>query len=97
LEEIRAKGVIDVKRFDWMLDYSVGQDPLIYIERGGLIPVENPPKTHPLSFPRVWMSWDRVWTLLDSDWRKSEVPTGIGSFSLAKVGTSDRGSELLAG
>jgi hypothetical protein len=32
LEEIKAKGVIDVKRFDWMLDYSVGHDPLIYIE-----------------------------------------------------------------
>jgi hypothetical protein len=60
-----------------MLNYSIGHDPLIYIEGDGLILVGNPFETHSLSFSRVWMSWDRVCTLLDSDWQKSEVPTGF--------------------
>ena len=31
--------------YDWKLEYSIGCDPLIYIEDGGLIPVGNKSKT----------------------------------------------------
>jgi hypothetical protein len=37
---------------DWIDGNSIGHDPLIYIEEGGLIPVENLSKAYFLSFPR---------------------------------------------
>ena len=44
---------------DWIDGYSIGHDPLIYIEGGGLIPVGNLSKPYFSSFPRVWNSSDR--------------------------------------
>ena len=44
---------------NWIDGNSIGHDPLIYIERGGLIPVGNLSKPYFLSFPRVWNSSDR--------------------------------------
>jgi hypothetical protein len=37
---------------DWIDGNSIGHDPLIYIEVGGLIPVGNPSKAYFLSFSR---------------------------------------------
>jgi hypothetical protein len=37
---------------DWIDGNSIGHDPLIYIEGGGLIPVENLSKAYFSSFPR---------------------------------------------
>jgi hypothetical protein len=50
---------------DWIVEKLVGHDPLVNIEGGGLMPVENCPKMQSSSFPQVWKSWDRVWTLPD--------------------------------
>jgi hypothetical protein len=36
---------------DWIDGNSIGHDPLIYIEEGGLIPVENLSKAYFPSFP----------------------------------------------
>jgi hypothetical protein len=36
---------------DWIDGNSIGHDPLIYIEGGGLIPVGNLSKAYFLSFP----------------------------------------------
>jgi hypothetical protein len=36
---------------DWIDGNSIGHDPLIYIERGGLIPVGNIFEPYFLSFP----------------------------------------------
>jgi hypothetical protein len=38
---------------DWIDGNSIGHDPLIYIEGGGLIPVENLSKPYFSSFSRV--------------------------------------------
>jgi hypothetical protein len=38
---------------DWIDGNSIGHDPLIYIEGGGLIPVGNLSKSYFPSFPRV--------------------------------------------
>jgi hypothetical protein len=38
---------------DWIDGNSIGHDPLIYIEGGGLILVENLSKPYFSSFPRV--------------------------------------------
>jgi hypothetical protein len=36
---------------DWIDENSIGHDPLIYIEGGGLIPIENISKAYFPSFP----------------------------------------------
>jgi hypothetical protein len=38
---------------------SIGHDPLIHIEGGGLIPIENLSKPYFLYFPRVWNILDQ--------------------------------------
>jgi hypothetical protein len=37
---------------DWIVRNSIGHDPLVYIERGGLILVKNISKIRSPSFPR---------------------------------------------
>ena len=61
---------------DWIDGISIGHDPLIYIEGGGLIPVGNLSKPYFLSFPRVWNSSDRN--------SKGQIRTG---FSVKYVGS----------
>jgi hypothetical protein len=50
---IKVMGVIDVFFDDWIVGNLIGRDPLLHVYReGGLIPIENKSKMHPLSFPR---------------------------------------------
>jgi hypothetical protein len=51
-EEKRGKRSILICLYDdWIDENSIGHNPLIYIERGGLILVRNLSKPHFSSFP----------------------------------------------
>jgi len=63
---------------------SIGHDPLIYIEGGGLIPVENLSKSYFPSFLRVWNSSDR-----NPEGQIRTVIRSVGSRVGSRVGTSD--------